>query len=221
MRLVYPTICQAIEINEGRTSSLVVENPEFLYEITESLKNQVDGCDGKFVLSEKDKILDISKNVELVTDFFSFDINNKSLLNKVVSTFEKVAVSPQFYERTYVLLSDIEKFIYDISFDYNIDIICDKINIGQILKSVSIKVSNDYASILDRLFAWMELIREFDSDKLFVFINLRSFVSAEKLQIFLDTANSHQYKILLIDNCDYELLKNESRLIIDRDLCEI
>ena len=67
----------------------------------------------------------------------------------------------------------------------------------------------------------MELVREFDRDKLFIFVSLRSYFSPEKIADFFDTIISHEFKVLLVDQLSNEALPNEKRLTIDADLCEI
>lgn len=54
-----------------------------------------------------------------------------------------------------------------------------------------------------------------------MFVNLRSVVSYETLQLMMDTAITREYRVLLIDNMDYKKLSCESRIIIDNDLCVI
>lgn len=73
---------------------------------------------------------------------------------------------------------------------------------------------------LERLIDYMELVREFERDKLFVYVNLRSFFSHEEIERFLRTALDHGYRILLIDAQSHEKLQLENRVTVDNDLCE-
>ena len=65
-----------------------------------------------------------------------------------------------------------------------------------------------------------ELVREFDRDKLFVIVGLRSFFSDGRVGAFLKTASDHGYRVLLLDCIAREKLPGERRLTIDIDLCE-
>lgn len=65
-----------------------------------------------------------------------------------------------------------------------------------------------------------ELVREFDRDKLFVIVGLRSFFSDGRVEAFLKTAVDHGYRVLLLDCISREKLPGERRLTIDIDLCE-
>lgn len=78
-----------------------------------------------------------------------------------------------------------------------------------------------YRNPIEKLIDYMSLVREFDRDKLFVFVNLRSWFTDDEVSLFVNTVLAHKHMILLIDNCEYPKLENERRIIIDRDLCEI
>lgn len=100
------------------------------------------------------------------------------------------------------------------------DIVCEKCSVAGILKGIGITLRDDYDDPLERLLDFMELVREFDRDKLFVLAGLRSFFSDAKVELFLDTALAHGYRILLLDSTAREILPHEKRLTIDNDLCE-
>ena len=66
----------------------------------------------------------------------------------------------------------------------------------------------------------MELVREFDREKLFFLVNLRSYYSDSEIELFLQSALGHGHRIMLIDSCDHPRLELERRVTIDKDLCE-
>ncbi|MBD5531140.1 MAG: type II-A CRISPR-associated protein Csn2 [Lachnospiraceae bacterium] len=221
MKLVYPALQTPIMLSNDCLNSVVIEEPGFFYEIVKDLKEQWEGMDGKAVLSENNEPVEIRKNLELVIDCIDFEINQKTLLTKVLSVLEKVGRSEDYIDKTQQLLADIERYIYDISFDFDVEIQCDKMSIAQILKSVGISIVSGYDKLTEVLYSYMQLVREFDGDKVFAFVNLRSFVKVDELQDFADTVLAHGYRVLLLDNHAYPSLTMEKRLIVDADLCEI
>lgn len=221
MKLVYPTLQTPILFSTDYISSIVIEEPGYFYEIVRDIKGQWEGMEGKAVLSRNNKPVDISKNMELIIDFINFEINQKALLTKVLSVLERTGRSEDYIEKSQRLLAEIEKYIYDISFDFDIELQCDKISIVQILKAAGIRIISEYDKLTEVLYSYMQLIREFDGDKVFAFVNLRSFVKTEELQDFADTVLAHGYRVLLLDNHTYPSLSMEKRLIVDTDLCEI
>lgn len=221
MKLVYPDLQNIIPLSPERVSSLVIEEPGFFYEVVRDLKMQHEGMEGKAVLSQNDEPVAISKNLELVIDCIDFDVNRKTLLSKVVAAFEKRGQSEEHVEKSQWLLAEMERYVLELSFDFDIDVQCDKISIAQILKAVGLHIEVDAEELTERLYSYMQLVREFDKDKVFVFVNLRAFVKQGKLQDFADTAVAHGYRVLLLDNFAYPLLHREYRLVVDGDLCEI
>lgn len=221
MKLVYPSLQTPIILSNEYISSLIIEEPGFFYELIRDLRCQLDGGEGRAVLSLNDKPVEFSRNLELIVDFIDFEINQKQLLTKVLSALEKIGKSEDYAEKSQMLIAEIEKYIFDLSFGFDIELECDKISIAQILKAAGIRIISDYDKLTETLYSYMQLVREFDSEKVFVFVNLRSFVNIEELQLFADTVLAHGYRVLLIDNFGYPRLSAEKRLIVDKDLCEI
>lgn len=221
MKLVYPALQTPILLSADCINSLVIEEPGFFYEFLRDIKEQWEGMDGNAVLSRNNEPVEINKNMELIIDCINFEVNQKNLLAKILSVLEKVGRSEDYLEKSQQLLAEIERYIYDLSFDFDVEIQCDKISIAQILKAAGIRIVSEYDKITERLYSYMQLVREFDGDKVFTFVNLRSFVKKEELQHFADTIIAHGYRVLFIDNYDYPKLTGEHRLIVDKDLCEL
>ena len=66
----------------------------------------------------------------------------------------------------------------------------------------------------------MELFQEFDREKLFVMVNMRSFFADHAMQLFFETVLAHRLRVLLVDSSEKTRLSAEKRLVIDCDLCE-
>ena len=98
---------------------------------------------------------------------------------------------------------------------------CAKLSIQNLIKGAGITLIDEYDSLEERVLAYMDLSREFEGKELFVFVNLRSLLPTDKLQLLADTALNREHRVLLIDNMEYPKLEKEERHIIDNDLCEI
>ncbi len=83
------------------------------------------------------------------------------------------------------------------------------------------ELCEDYASLGEKLIDYMELAVEYLQKKLFVFVNLRSYISDREAQLFLDTVRQHKYHIILVESHESIKLKGEKRYIIDAAYCEI
>ena len=67
----------------------------------------------------------------------------------------------------------------------------------------------------------MELVREFDRDRLFVTVNMRSYIDDPEIELLMKTVLDHGYHLIMVENKEYERLQYEERWIVDKDLCEI
>lgn len=220
MKLVYPEIDTIFDFNCGFFPAAVIENRGLFYRFVDDLQRQCCGDDGSSVLSEDDTPVSIAGNLELITQFFPFEINRKTLLNKVLARLEKHAVAPEFYERSQQLLSNLEKMIYDLAFQYDLELEISKLSIGALLKSSGIMLKEDYSSLAEKLLVYIDLMCSNGIASVFVLVNLCSLLDDKTMELFTDSCCQKEYKILLIDNKEYNKLPRENRFVIDADLCE-
>lgn len=220
MNIAHIQLDTVLTVGPGKITTLVIENKRFFREMLDDVARQLEGADGKTVLSDNGKILPLSKNAELIDSFVNFSVNTKSLQTKIIAAMEKSAVGEQHYLECMTLLNRLEEFVLKLTQDMTADIVCGKLSIGTVLKSIGISVNDDYDDPLERLLDYMELVREFDRDKLFIYVNLRAYFDDEELRPFLETVIAHEYNILLVDSFAGALLPYEDRLTVDNDLCE-
>lgn len=79
--------------------------------------------------------------------------------------------------------------------------------------------SDMIGSDAEKLIDYMELVREFDRDKLFVTVNMRGFFVDAEMAAFMETVVSHGYHLLMLESRAYDILPLENRITIDEDLC--
>lgn len=221
MKFVFPQLSAPIEFSENVLNGLIIENQGLFLSLIEDIHRQMNGYEGDSVLSLQNSPIELSKNAELITSFVPFELNRKSLIGKIISSLEKTAIDESHYAQTAQLLSAIEKYIDDLTFEYPCNLECGKITVPSLLKMVGLQIHEEEGNSLDKIIDYMELVREFEKDKLFVFVNMRTYFSDEQMELFAQTVMSHKYKVLLIDGCEHRKLKDEKRIIIDEDLCEI
>ena len=75
MKLFIPQIDCLLELGKEKCQSLVIENQAVWCSILNDMAEQLRGNEGKIVLSCNDKIIPLSKNVELISQFIPFDMN--------------------------------------------------------------------------------------------------------------------------------------------------
>lgn len=221
MKLAHPELTRVFDSECGEVNTLIIENPMFMHSFLTDLTNQLNGTDGQIIVSEDDKPLNISKSVELLDSFFPFDINRKALITKISSILEKEAISADHYEDTCNVLSHIEKYLFDLSFNCSADIIFTKISAPMLIRGAGIEIRSEASGLAESILDYMELVREFDRDKLFIMLNLRSFISDSDTNFLLRSVLSKGLHMLMIESKAGDYLQSERRWIVDSDLCEI
>ena len=221
MKFVYYYIDRVFDTSEGRVNSLVIENQSLFLSLIQDIENQLRGLDGVSVLSEKEKIVPIEKRLELLAQFVPFELNRKPILNKITAELERTAVSGEFFQKAAELSSSLESFLAEISFELPIDVDFKKVDILSIIKASGIEIKDTYEKLGEKLIDYFELVTEFLGKKLFVTVNLRSYLSDEETEEFMKTVLSHEFEVLMIENREFSLLPFENRHIVDSDLCEI
>lgn len=220
MILCCPQMETVLEFADGKTPTLVIENPAFLRQFLMELYAQLAGEEGSFVLSDKGKELEISVWVEVLDNCLNFQLNTKTLLGKIQAALERTAVNDIFFLKTTELLQNVELYMDELAFTYNCDLVYQRCTPAGLIKAMAVHIRDAYEDPLERLLDYMELVREFDRDKLFILLHLRSYFAEEQIEMFLKTVSDHGYRVLLVDSQDCEKLPEENRITIDKDLCE-
>ena len=223
MRIMYPDLIDTVEIIDSNVIGIVIENQQLMSGFIQDLYSQVNGFDGKTVLSEDNKPIEIAKNLEVINEYFNFDINKKTIVNKIIKRISETVLAGESYGDTMLFLGNIEQKLYNWGFEVPGDIIFNSITPEILLKAAGLGINNDYSSlneIAEKLLDYMELVKEYDRKKVFVFVNMRSFFSDKIMQQFINSCISHNHSVILVDNKDNPVLKKENRIIIDVDLCK-
>ena len=119
------------------------------------------------------------------------------------------------------MLSGLEAYLSDLCFDFPCDILFPKLSAGTLLKAGAPELRCESDRLSDQLLDYMELVTAFDRPKLFVTVNLRSYMGDEEFMLFAGTVLSHGYHILAAENREYPRADCEKRTVVDIDLCEI
>lgn len=223
MKFAYPDISCVFDFDTPYVQTLVIENQSFFHQFLKDIYLSIEGLSTPAILSKDNKPIEFSKYAEVITDFINFDINQKPLLNKLYAALEQNAVSSENYLRTQTLLSDIENTVSEWAFDFPCDIVASKISALNLLKAIGVEINDCYqgeSGDAERIVDYMELVREFDRDKIFFTVNMRSYFSDCVIDNFIKTVSSHEYKVLMLESKSHSLLNLEKRLTIDADLCE-
>lgn len=105
--------------------------------------------------------------------------------------------------------------------DYDLDY-SDSLEVKDFLKIMNLHFADDAESLLEKLIDYVQLLHEVLQVRLFIFINIRSYLSTEGLQQLYKQVFYNKGFILLIENNDNFIREdNEEVMIIDKDHCII
>lgn len=221
MKFAYPTIDEVFDTENGMYNSVIIENKNLFSEIITDLYNQKNGNTGKAVVSEDYMPVSVVKKVEIIDRFIPFEMNTKAILNAITSALEKSALSEENIGRSFEITAEVERFLTDIAFEFPCDISFSGVSVPSIIKHSGIAVESGFDNISEKVCEYMNLVTEFVGKKMFITLNMRSFINDDEMENFIKTVLTHGYNIIAFENCAYKKLKNEKRFIIDEDLCEI
>lgn len=221
MKLAYEKFSTIIETSPRTVTGIIIENSSMLYRFLTDMRETVEGQAEKIVLSSDNKIVDFTKNVELLTDFIRFDFNQKALLSKIMTSIDQISQNDKFYDKSQQILARIESHIMEMTIDFPCEFAYEKLNMLSVIKAMGISLTDDYFCLEEKLLAYMDMVRDFLNKKLFILVNCRGFIPCHQMQDFVNTALQREHEILFVDNMSYPRLLQEKRLIIDEDLCEI
>ena len=220
MKLVYRDMGHILKFDGGYVNELVVENKKMFFDMVKDIVMQADGARGNWILSISDKPVEFGRYADSTVQFAPFQVNRKSLLTKLYAALEQKAMFAENYHETGELLGKIEKYIFQLAEDFPFEIDCTKLTIGTVIKAISPEIEENDKDVLEKVFSYMELVRELDKDRLFIMINMRAYFSDEEMERFVESVCLHDFKLLLLESSSLPVLPNTKRYTVDSDLCE-
>lgn len=222
MKLVHPDLSGEILRDKSTFSEWIIESPILFSGYLQELYGQYAKKDGKFVLSEGMKELDISKSLEIITDPFSVDLNGRKILNKLYTELGELSQAEVMYTKTLKLTQIIQEYILDLeSNTSHILQFNNEMDIAGLLKSMDVKLEDSEGFFFERLVCYVKNAVNVLRVKAFVFINLRSYLTDEQMQELIQEIKYQEVYALFIENQERACLEGGMRFIIDKDGCEI
>lgn len=219
MKLVSPRFQNVILWEEDKICSLIIESPDVFRELLSDFVSELNGMESGMILSHNGEPVKMANHLELILSYIPFEVNTKRLVSNLLSVLESEAVNEEHYVRTQELLADIERYMDELSFRLPAKLEY-KISISSLLKMTSPRLNLEGTTGIEEIYQYMQFYREVIGERLFVFINLRSYYNECDVAQFIETVVAHKFRILLIDNREFTKLPYENRLIIDIDRCE-
>ena len=200
---------------------LIVENPTEFYQMVSDLEGQFDGFDGTFSFSQNGQIIAASKYGAMISDLFHFDLNDKKILTLLQKRLESIAFGEKM-----VLFNELSAkamfFLNELSFCVPFSLDYDEPQPIDYLKIAGVKFEKNYDGLEEKIICYLNALIELKNCDFFVFVNLKSVLSDEKLLLLYEHCRREQVGLLLIESGKRRpLISGEKAVIITEDLCEI
>lgn len=221
MKFVYPQYQMEIDEVEQHIIVLSIENSKAYRDILSDLCNQIEGLEGEVIISEKERIIKISKEVELIFNPFSLDCNNKKVITRLHQEL-KDQMNENLIEETakinQSILEYLEKVIYQVPYalDYNVDF--DAMNL---LKMYEVKVDNLAEDLLEKIVEYVKAMNRICNMRIFVFVGLKQYLTENELEQLYEFIFYEHIYLIILEPKFTKVLNGEKSCILDSDLCII
>lgn len=221
MKLVHAEYGIEIELKENQISVLVVESPEKLSELIQELYLSRQGGEGKFLLSEADKLLNMGKFLELVVNPFAIGVNEKRIVQKLYQEIES-QVQEQLVLETAEIHSRLISYLEEIAGKVTYPVIFDlEQNVLGLMKTYNVRLETESITMLEKLVEYFRLLHQLCRVEVIVCVNLKSYLSEVELRQLYETVFYEKIALILLENVQREKVDGERICIMDRDWCII
>ncbi len=221
MILAYSKLNLQMEFIENTVNVLVLEDPVQFSEIVYLLKSDEKVLESPFVLSESDKFLQISKEMEIIVDPFSLDFNSRKIQQQLYKEMEIVATEfdvekAEVNGRMLYLIEGIQERLQYQNIAYNLEFSWENL-----LKLYQVHFEPLCESLLEKLVEYIKIASNLLNLKVIGFVNLKLYLTKEQLHYLYEIAFYNKVNLLLIENIENTQLEEEKLYIVDKDKCLI
>lgn len=222
MKLVHFNLTSELLGGVTRYTEWIMESQEVFFAYVGELNNQIAGNEGKFVLSENNKELDLSKAADLLINPFSTEVNTRKILNKLYLELTERSREEQMYMKTVELFNHIQEYMLELEqqssyiLDFNRET-----DVSILLKALSVQYEVKETGYWERLIQYIKIMASAAGIKVFIFVNIRSYLSDAQMEELIKELEYQDVSGLFIENQQRSCLKGVKWYIIDKDQCEI
>lgn len=221
MNFLYEKIGLNIPILCEKMNSVVVEHKQIFSQMVFELWRQYNGLEGRFIFSDADKRVNLPKETVCIINPFDLSLNNKKIINQIYRELQIIGTDA-FSELRGKLLKNVIEYLDTLvtSSQYPLTYNLDMDDIG-LYKLFHLEFENNTTDLLELITEYVKMSHVVCNINLFIFVNLKSYITEEQYQLLYDTLKYEEVYILNICNSHEFSNTNEKSYIIDKDLCII
>lgn len=221
MKLVHFDLNEPILEEKFKFTEWIIESPAAFTEYIQELGRQIAGEEEQFVLSENNKEMSLVKKADLIINPFAVNVNARKILNKLYSELSIISKEEQMYLKTMELFRHIQEYMMELEqcTDYILEYDQD-FEISVVLKAVNVRYETKETDFLERLIQYIKIMAAVGV-KLFIFVNLRSYLSDYQMKEIIKETQYQEVQCLFMENQQRSCIEGGKRCILDKDRCEI
>lgn len=222
MNLVTKYLENSLEIKSKTINTLVLEDTHYFSLFLKGLIEATEIESDEFELIEDYKTIDMTKYVEIIFDIFNLEANSANILKKMYAELEEDLNTQEVYTKKVELESIIANITDELIYRSRFSLKAGEINYQNLFKAIEIEFDYEKNSVLERLIEYIKVTSELLKTKVYIIVNLDSFLSEEELVELEKFLIYNDIKVLALQNTiRREVKPSENLRIVDKDLCEI
>lgn len=194
---------------------LIIEDPDDAGRLLCELNDQIGGMDGSFSLSDRNLPMDL-RAVSLIIDPFNLDWKdvNAGLLKQLLHGLTE----PEHLLETDRILSEMQTHVLAVATGLESDADIEGTDLKSMIKSMGLHLSTGKL-IEEQIPEYVRLSSRYGGKKLFIVVNLSTFVSAHKFHDLIRQLEYNQIPTILVES---NIISRSTPVkVIDTDFCEI
>lgn len=222
MKLVHSEYTFQIELEEGVIERLIVENPAVMSQFIVDFRKQLEGQEGKWILSHDGQLFKIHDTCELIVNIFELEINQRKMLNALYDELASEINGTELLLEWREINSGLSGFLSKVIDGVGYDVGYDELEMKSLFKALELKFRENDEGYVSYLLEYLQLMSEVRNIDIFILINITSFLETKEIEYLYEQAFYKKYHLILIDAQDVCVNeKVERKIIIDKDYCVI
>lgn len=200
---------------------LVCESPRKFLQYCNDFIAQQNGHDGEFIIQDEQSTLSFKKHGRVLSDCLNLSLFDKKIVSGLYE--QLAAIKENEMQGKYVdLVARIISFVDELAIespmaiDYNADF-----DIVDLFKVLKVCPNEENTSFVGNLIDYLDAAAGFLSIKLFVIVNVRTFLTDNDFANVLSHISYASYSVLFLERTQFARVQDENIVVIDEDLCEI
>ena len=125
MRIIYSKYGIDLYLEENKITTIVIENPSLMSEVVRDISKQVNGEDGEWILSDKDKIFSLEKSGIFLDNPLMVNSNEKRILTRLYKELSEQANTLMYEDYTRInsyIVSFLESLLDTVPYHLDMEV---------------------------------------------------------------------------------------------------